>query len=554
MWGVKSGRGDDRPDGVLDLQSATGNRAVADLINIQRHSIDNAPPPPEKEGDEEEVIQGLWNHDRTRPSTTPAVQRKKGPGSSGAKKVPKIKAAKPLGKITIPATEMPADGRTFRARVAGARGRTLTWSIFMAPGAKVDAASGRITRPTSVIGGLEQAPVLLRVTDSAGYASFASFQLVDAKVFKARKEFPKYIARSQYRIRQFRTFDKFGRFDVTYKPKAKQVHIDMRIAFIFRGIRLGRGRKHRAAQRAKQDAYAKTVLSMAKAAWHNKFKIENVREPKSVWGNLGPVEVHFNPTRTYNRRRAHFKLFEKSHVTADSGVNPGGTAEFYKGATTDTPNFNPGTRTAELDRLKKISPDLWFDPMTSNLTAASKKSAAFLGLYLKRMNNPAVKIAIKAYAPDDKLATARNKAATAALKAGGFGAPHTRTTAKKVDKKNWEAKVELTPSIPAAWKNVQATTAHEIGHMLGLDDEYVRAGWKIGDKMNSWKLAEAALGKKWADTSHRITDDSSSLMEGGNDLRIQHYVTIWDALAQASAKRARYPTPRFGQADWKLIG
>ena len=168
------------------------------------------------------------------------------------------------------------------------------------------------------------------------------------------------------------------------------------------------------------------------------------------------------------------------------------------------------------------------------------------------MNNPNVALAIKAHARNDKMAAARATAAVAAIRAGGLAAPHSSTTSKKVSKSGDTTKAEITPSLPAGWQNVQATTAHEFGHMLGLDDEYVRAGWKVGDKMGSYKLAEAALGTKWADTSHRITTDSSSVMEGGSDVRIQHYVTLWDALAQASSK-ARVPTPRFGQADWKLI-
>ncbi len=42
-------------------------------------------------------------------------------------------------------------------------------------------------------------------------------------------------------------------------------------------------------------------------------------------------------------------------------------------------------------------------------------------------------------------------------------------------------------------------------------------------------------------------------MQSGNDVRIQHYVTFWEALGEATAQ-AGAPVPPLTRADWEFIG
>ena len=78
---------------------------------------------------------------------------------------------------------------------------------------------------------------------------------------------------------------------------------------------------------------------------------------------------------------------------------------------------------------------------------------------------------------------------------------------------------------------------------------------RLGDMLaRTHALTKAALGQAYADqVAKRGDTDYASIMEGGDDIRIQHYVTMWSTLVDASAKAA-VPAPLFGQADWKFLG
>ena len=101
----------------------------------------------------------------------------------------------------------------------------------------------------------------------------------------------------------------------------------------------------------------------------------------------------------------------------------------------------------------------------------------------------------------------------------------------------------------AGWQNRQATAVHEFGHMLGLGDEYGGAA----ATSTHYTLTLNAFGKQYADqVAKRGDTDYASIMEGGDDVRVQHYVTMWSALCDASALAA-VPSTKFGQADWKFV-
>jgi len=109
-------------------------------------------------------------------------------------------------------------------------------------------------------------------------------------------------------------------------------------------------------------------------------------------------------------------------------------------------------------------------------------------------------------------------------------------------------KAELDP----AWRNVQDVTAHEFGHMLGLDDEYATAATKKGKGIETYKRAKQAFGKKFADQTQLAGIDSASVMDGGSDVRIQHYITMWEVLGRITSTVAATPDPKLGYNDWKF--
>ena len=90
--------------------------------------------------------------------------------------------------------------------------------------------------------------------------------------------------------------------------------------------------------------------------------------------------------------------------------------------------------------------------------------------------------------------------------------------------------------------------------MIGLDDEYDSGRGAITDH---YALTKKAFGEKYADKVAKVNvggaTDQASVMEGGNDVRIYHYVTFWDALVQVTQKSA-VPNPKFGYNDWKFMG
>ena len=105
-------------------------------------------------------------------------------------------------------------------------------------------------------------------------------------------------------------------------------------------------------------------------------------------------------------------------------------------------------------------------------------------------------------------------------------------------------------------------TAHEAGHMLGLDDEYVYEGMHEGERNEHYDLTEKALGKEYAD-QHAIVSDNrpdtkeNSIMDSGNKVEKHHYVTFWDAMVNAIQSDSEYgSTPSLKapnqHEDWKI--
>ena len=84
-------------------------------------------------------------------------------------------------------------------------------------------------------------------------------------------------------------------------------------------------------------------------------------------------------------------------------------------------------------------------------------------------------------------------------------------------------------------------SVHEIGHMLGLQDEYAAAD-EEGHGMS--KAHQQLLDASGVD-QHLIDADTTSIMSSGKDVMPAHYVTLWEALGQMTSG---FLQPK----EWKL--
>lgn len=102
-------------------------------------------------------------------------------------------------------------------------------------------------------------------------------------------------------------------------------------------------------------------------------------------------------------------------------------------------------------------------------------------------------------------------------------------------------------------------TAHEVGHMFGLGDEYVVKGKKRGARTTHYWLTHKAFGKlfakKHARMRNKIPKVGSSIMRNSDTVKIRHYVTFWDAMVKAIqhvyGKTSSEKAPNMHE-DWKI--
>ncbi|MEQ1571895.1 MAG: hypothetical protein ABMA64_40080 [Myxococcota bacterium] len=83
--------------------------------------------------------------------------------------------------------------------------------------------------------------------------------------------------------------------------------------------------------------------------------------------------------------------------------------------------------------------------------------------------------------------------------------------------------------------------SHEVGHMLGLNDEYGQAD----DEGHGMTPDQEALTRQSGAEQHPVGVDSTSVMANGKDVLPAHYVTLWEALGQMTSA---YLAPK----DWQL--
>jgi outer membrane protein OmpA-like peptidoglycan-associated protein len=480
-------------------------------------------------------------------------------------------AAPPSGKVesvSFTPVELPADGKTTtQAKAVTSGGANVSkWEIVGDGfGASVD-SNGLVTAGSDTKGA-ENVTVKVQATDEKGGGSgTGTVTLWDAKVWQAKTDYPKFAAGTY-------TYDNFakgfnGKFDVAYSPAANLATITVKLKFAWPEEKApvpDASNLWGFAPMLKHANYELAFMSQVQKQWSGRYQFQNIREPKSIWGKLNPVNLQVG-----------VKLAETDpHFTVevrDRAVNPsageatavgGGVLKLYQGDDVPKPAFNPSTAQGEEARVKRNTPTpIQFGLNSEAVPGADASKLQFLGTYLSRIANPKFKVDVVGHASatgdpvkNQALSEKRAQAVVDILTGAGAAAKHNVVGSGKGDAgagktDDWR-KVEVASTAPVGWQNMQDTTAHEFGHMLGLGDEYPATGVA---KATHYDLVAKALGKDYAEqVAKRNEPDSASIMDGGNDVRIQHYVTLWSALVETTLKAAD-PDPKFGYDDWKFVG
>lgn len=489
----------------------------------------------------------------------------KGGGVAVADKAATEAAKGSIDSITFAQPEIPADGKTSTTATAAVKGGATVskWSIVgNAFGSTVD-ASGIVT-PGTDLKGAESAIIKVQATDEKGGATkVAELKLWDAKFFQAKIDYPKFLA-GAYTLPNF-TKGFNGKFDVTYDPASKLATADMKLKFVWPEEKVEAPSQKNLwglITAVKHASYKSNFVAEVMKQWSGRYEFQNVREPKSIWGKLNPVAVKINLQMVEADQHFTIEVRDRATKAGESTAVGGGVLKLYQGDDVPAPQFNPSTGAGELTRLNRVTPTpILFGNNSTEVPAADRAKLETMGTYISRINNPKFDIQVVGHssatgvsADNQPLSEKRAQAVVDILNATGAtnhnikGSGVGDTGAAKTA--DWR-KVEIANSLPAGWTNLQDTTAHEFGHMIGLGDEYAAAGVP---KSTHYDLVAKAFGKDYAEQVAKRGDaDHASIMDGGNDVRIQHYVTFWSALAETTLKAAD-PDPKFGYDDWKFVG
>lgn len=473
--------------------------------------------------------------------------------------------------ITFDKTEIPADGKTTaQAQVKfDPAGSTIKWEL---DGERFGSSisDGGLVTPGSDLKGNESAKLQVKVVDSKTptNATTGFITLWDAKLFQAKIDYPKFVA-GTYSFPNFRPYN-FGKFDVEYVPAGNVLNANMRVKFEFpddpvtppsaRNLWGFFGGQERKAVEARHKTYITNFINQVTTQWSGRYQFKNVREPQSIWGKLNPISVNLKVEDVESNQHFLIKAYTKTAGTAN--VTGGGVTSLYKGDDVPKPAFNPGTAQGELTRVRRNTPTpILFANNTTDVPGTDLGKLQFLGTYLSRINNPKFDIKIDGYASktgdsakNQALSQSRADNVANVLRGAGVAQHNLAVNAHGDSGSTADAgwrKVEIASDIPVGWQNFQDVTAHEFGHMLGLDDEYAAGRGPLAEHHD---LVAKAFGKEYADQVAKAGDtDYGSVMEGGSDVRIQHYVTFWQGLVESTLKGAT-PDPKFGWDDWKFIG
>lgn len=592
---IKADRKTAAPHHLFALQRWAGNAALAGTMGdrpiwakatpsvaVQRHGVEGAPPAPAADEIAEEDAEGVqtqralqtvplqrswgaaggpvvqrWKKAMPKGMKAPPTWAKTAPsptakGAKGAAKGKGVLAAKrvKLGPLKLSAKEMPADGgaTSITASVAGAR--KVVWSVSGSPAAKVDPDTGVISAGTDT-GGVEHVPVTVTATDAEvpEAVSTGSFTLWNADVWHAKADVAA-LMQSGPLAQKGMMKGLNGKYDASWSPKGHLLSIEVPVNFSHPDdpIRKTMSKKQVEARNARVSAERRSFIRQAEGQWSGRYAFTNVRLPASQWGALGPVAVSVKVVRA-KAAAGYFTVNFKTKTKGTSAVlRP--NLDMFKGSLTPQQAFVAGVLVGERQRLEAITPTVNV-AKDGSIPGASQASIRFLGTYIKRLGQPPVKLSLVGRGRNAKDGTFRAKAVADLLQNSGVKAPHQVVTTTDSGIFN-RSRVKITPTVDPAYANMQDTTAHEFGHMLGLPDEYVGGTRVIGDKLSTYDRLDKAFGSDYANAAGRVTSDSASLMEGGSQVRMQHYIHFWDTLIALSNLHPTAPKTKFGDADWKF--
>lgn len=406
-----------------------------------------------------------------------------------------------------------------------------------------------------------------------------------AELKTALKEYGEFVGGGPYKINDFVPdfTENFGKFDTVYDPGDKKLTINMRVKFTFPDLPVPKVVNpmdiiNVVKVKAIRAAYVTNFLTQVHTGWSGKFQFKNVREPEAVWNKLNPISVKLNVTASDTNPHYVMKAFLKKAGTANVSPNPkkgAGTVTLFKGdLDPSTQSFTGSKQTGpdEITRLQRNLPKIRFANNSTDIEPKYVPDLRYVSDYLKRMNTPRFEIDIIGRAnktgpepPNVAMSVKRAQAVQDRMKA--FGVTNHGLTHKGVGSAGATAdgswrKVDFDIKVDKSFSNIQDTTLHEFGHMLGLDDEYVTTrAIQLQHQRNFVRkmLGTEDYGKgnenKYADeVSKKDPLESASVMYSGNEVRVYHYVTMWQALFNTAAKAAKQPATPFTFKDWKVIG
>lgn len=406
-----------------------------------------------------------------------------------------------------------------------------------------------------------------------------------AQVKQAKQEHAAFVGGGPYRFNDYVPdfTENFGKFDAIYNPSGKQFTAKMRVKFTFPDLPVPKGKTifdqiNATVVRAIHSAYAASFIGQVHKGWSGKYAFRNIRQPQSVWGTLNPINAKINVTSVKANQHYTMKAYLKKAGTANVSPNPkkgAGTVTLFKGdLDPSTQSFTGSKQTApdEVARLRRNLPKIRFANNATAIDAKYIPDLRYVADYLKRMNRPKFNINVTGHASKtgnepQNVTLSQGRAKAVHDKLQTFGVTNHKLSMTGVGSMGATAhgswrKVDFGVTVDKGFSNIQDTTLHEFGHMMGLDDEYVTGRpqqLKHQRKFVRKMLGDKAYGKgqenKYADEVTKVDPlSSASVMESGNEIRVYHYVTMWQALYDTAAKASKQPATPFTWKDWKVIG
>ncbi len=355
----------------------------------------------------------------------------------------------------------------------------------------------------------------------------------------------------------------YGGFDVTYDPFAQTLQVTVKGAIAFLpGMALKAGlaeaKEPSPAARTARDAInalpaAKRAAEVAKWRWSKDGGPEADDEKtflatfkslvtstwqgkhpfhcsKRYWEDLGAdTMIDIQITEGTQAATDHMKVnaykVPATMSIASANVN---RTDKPKGAFGNTLTVNSSSVRPKSATL--LNRDIGFEAGTSTLTAAAKATLAKLGGDMPNppagATVPASDVTAKLQGADDAARQARFTAVRDALVAAGMSAGRVKFQAAGTGD---GGVVTIGDGL------AQTAVAHEMGHMFGLDDEYVGPGdYAPGKKTEH---TDFAAKEGFTGAQHASSD---GIMGSGRNVRAHHYVTFLDALKQVT-----------GMDDWE---